>query len=153
MEQKLPSSKIQHSRDTFWMLFLPMLLLVLLVTAGVVVVALFPRRVQVGIVADWMFTVFMLCPLALCTLPITLLMIGAVFGLNRAHGAAARPLRKLTDHSTTLAQRAHSTANQINQRAIDTSARFGWLHRWLGVFEDKTEGKAEIHESTDQPGQ
>lgn len=151
MEQQIRTSQIQHRRDTLFQLALPMLLLSLLIMAGVVVVALFPRRVQVGVVADWMFTIFMLCPLALCTLPLTLLMIGAVFGLHRAHSAAAQPLRKVTGYSTTLTQRVQSVADQINNRTIDASTRLGWLYRWLGAFEEPIEGKTAHDESTDQP--
>lgn len=137
-QQQARASEIQHRRETRRWLLLPMILLALFILAGVVLVVLLARGAQggaqVSIVADLLLSVLMLCPLVLCMLPVTILLIGAVFGMNRVHSAAASPLRRLEDLSETLTQRTRSASATINQKTLDTSARLGFVYRLLGTF-------------------
>src|SRR4051794_15220821 len=56
-------------------------------------------------VANTMLTVLILCPLALCLLPVYLLLVLAVVGMNRAHDLIAKPLRQLEALTLTLRDR------------------------------------------------
>jgi hypothetical protein len=141
MEKDLRTSDIRHRRDTLRQLILPMALLVMVITAALVAVALLPRGVQIAVISDLMLVVLILCPMAVCLLPVTLLMVVAIVGLNRAHHMAARPLRKVEGYSIQMEERTRVAADRINRKAIDVSTRLGFLHRWLGTFEDTANEK------------
>ncbi|HLV36679.1 MAG TPA: hypothetical protein VKY59_16265 [Spirillospora sp.] len=142
MEKDLRTSDIRHRRDTLLQLVLPMALLVMVITAALVAVTLLPRGAQIAIISDLMLVVLILCPMAVCLLPFTLLMVVAIVGLNRVHHRAARPLlRKVEGHSIQMKERTSVAADRINRAAIDISARLGFLHRWLGTFEDTANEK------------
>jgi hypothetical protein len=141
--EELRTSEIKHRRQTLVQIILP-LALVLLLIIGLLAAALLwllPRRPQVSILADVMFTVLMLCPAVLCVLPITIGLVSAVFAMNRAHDSAARPLRRLEALSVRLTQRAESTADTINRKTIETSARMGGVYKVLGVLEDNEDNE------------
>ncbi len=67
------------------------LLLIVALTAITVLAGRSPTRA----VADTLLTVLMLCPLALCLLPLYLLLVVAVAGMSHAHDLIAKPLRQL----------------------------------------------------------
>jgi hypothetical protein len=91
----------------------------------------------VGIVADVMLTVLMLCPAVICLFPLTLGMIVAIFGMNRAHNGLARPVRQVAVYSRTLMERSTAVTDHINQKTIDLSARLGGVYKLLSVFESE----------------
>ncbi len=148
-QPELRQSEVRHRRQTVLQLVLPMLLVVLLVVACVVLVLLFPRRLQVGIVADIMVTTFMLCPAVICMFPLALGMLIAVFGMNRVHDGLARPVRRVADFSHTLSERTISTTDMINQKTIDLSARLGGVYKLLSVLESE-EYKSDGSDSEDE---
>lgn len=128
-------SEIRHRRETLRLVMLPMILVLIAVIACLVGVLLLPRRAQVSVVSDVMFTVLMLCPAVLCVLPITILTISAIFAMNRAHDAASGPLRRLEDMSARLAERAESSTDALNRQTIGISARLGFLYRLMSNLE------------------
>jgi hypothetical protein len=136
-----PSPDVLHRRETRRLIILPMLGLVVLMAAAVGGVALFPRGLQVQLVADWLLIVFMLCPAVLCVLPVTVGLWAAVAAMNRAHGAAARPLRKLGAHSQTMNTTAAQVADQVNGRVINWSARLGFIYKLMAYLESSAEQK------------
>lgn len=133
-------SQATHRRETRRYILLPFAAALLLVVACVVVVLLFRRGVQVSLVADLMVLVLMLCPAVICLLPVTLLMVMAVFGMNQAHDALAKPLKRVEDVTVMMAERTAASANVVNQKTIDTSARLGFVLRVLNVFEPTRKG-------------
>jgi hypothetical protein len=62
-------------------------------------------------------------------------MVSGVFAMNRAHEAAASPLRRLQAMSARLAARAESTGDTFNQQTIGLSSRLGGLYRFMAVLE------------------
>lgn len=139
-QQRVHASEIRHRRDTWLWLVLPMVLLILLIAAAVAIVIFVPRDLpesQTSIIADLMFSVLMLCPAVVCMLPVTILGLVSVVGLNRAHGMIARPLRILQTHSVTMTTKAQSAADTVNRKTIETSSRFGFIYKHLETFEQK----------------
>ena len=134
-EVRAPKARYRSTLSS--QVILPMLLFVLVVVGALVAVFVLPRRLQVGIISDLLLTVFVLCPAALCLLPLTVVMVAGFFGMNRVHSAAARPLRKLEDASLQLVERTESTTDQINKTTIGISARFGAVYRLMGYFEQQ----------------
>jgi hypothetical protein len=139
-QQPIQASTIRHRRDTWLSIILPMILLALLIAAAVAIVIFVPRDLhesQTSVVSDVMLAVLILCPAVVCMLPVTILALVSVAGLNRAHGAMAKPLRALEAHATTLTVKAHAAADSINRGTIDASSRFGFIYKYLGIFEQK----------------
>lgn len=138
--QQARASEIQHRRDTRLWVTLPMALLILLIVAAVAVVIFMPRDLresQTSIIADVMFSVFMLCPALVCMLPLTILALGAVIGFSRVQGLVARPLRIVQDYSITMTTKTTSAAEVVNRKTIDTSSRFGFIDKHLRTFESE----------------
>lgn len=132
-----PDSEAQHRRETRRQILLPLLAGTLLIVVLVGLVLILPRRAQVGIIADFMLTVFMLCPAAVCLLPVTIGLLVAAFGTGRLHDRAAPPLRGLQARTAAISDRADTLANAVNQRVIAYSGRLGALLRLFDVFEYK----------------
>lgn len=124
-----------HRRQTWLYIAFPAAAGVLLIVAVLAVVLFFPQRLQVSIVADVALVVFMLCPAVLCLIPLTLLLVVSAWGMNLAHTSAARATRRVEEASAVATQRAISLTNQIDQKTITISARFGVLMKGLGLFD------------------
>jgi hypothetical protein len=120
-----------HRRETWLHILLPFLGGILLVAVLLIMALLLPQRAQVSLVADWMLTIFVLCPLALCLLPIYLLMMVAAFGMNKVHDKAASPLKRLEILSRTLAEKTISASESLSRASISLGTRFAFLdHIW-----------------------
>jgi hypothetical protein len=124
-----------HRRETLRYIVLPMVGVGLIVLAGAVISLLLPQRLQVSIIADWLLTILFLCPLALCLFPFCILMVAAVFGLNKAHDALVSPLRRVESLSETLRDRVSKTTDIVNQKTVDASAKWAFVDRLLSVFD------------------
>ena len=137
--QSVRESARQHRRDSLRQIVVPILLVFLLLIAIVAGVLLLPRRAQVSLVSDFVLTILVLCPMVLCFLPVTILSVVAVFGLNRVHEVMKRPLYRLEDYSNVMAERTESVTSQVNRQTIQISARFGAVYKLLSIFEPPEE--------------
>ncbi len=129
-----PSTKI-HRGETLRYIILPILGVLAIILLGTVATLLLRRPVQVALLADWLLTVLVLCPMALCLFPVCILMIAAVAGLGKAHGLAAKPLRRLEDLSADLANKALTATDSINRQTVNVSTRFAFFDRWMSLFD------------------
>lgn len=136
----------ERQRETLRYLLLPMLGALLLVLIGAAVVLFLPQRSQVSIIADWMISVLVLCPVVICLFPICVGLIAAIAAMNRAHTLAAKPLRRVEDWSHTLAERTAKTTDALNQTTLSASARFAFVDRLLSTFDPPTNGNAKKEE-------
>ncbi|MDZ4763866.1 MAG: hypothetical protein SGI73_04885 [Chloroflexota bacterium] len=92
-------------------------LIALLGLIGTAVVAgLLPRGAQANLIANFLLTLLILCPAAVCLLPLYLGLMIVVFNVQRAHRITANALAKV---NTVSANTMHST-----QRAAE-----GWAKR------------------------
>lgn len=142
IQSQARASEIRHRRDTWLWVTLPMVMLILFIAAAVAVVVFVPRdlrEAQTSIIADVMFSVFMLCPAVVCMLPLTILALGAVIGFSQLHTVLARPLRIVQDYSTTITSKTRSAADVVNRKTIATSSRFGFIDKHLRTFESSQE--------------
>lgn len=130
-----PASEDTHRRETIRYILLPMAGVVALVIIGAVISLLLPGRLQVSLLADWLLTILFLCPLALCLFPICILLVAAIAGMNKAHTAIANPLRRLEVLSGTIKERVSKTADTINHKTVDASAKWAFVDRLLAVFD------------------
>lgn len=130
-----PDSVARHARQTRRQIVLPVLAGVLLIALLVAVVLVLPQRLQVSTVSDFLVIVFMLCPAAICMLPLTILMLIAALGVGRLHDRAAPPLRGLQTRTAAITGQVESAADAVNRQAVTYGARLGAVLRVLDVFE------------------
>jgi high-affinity K+ transport system ATPase subunit B len=88
-------------------------------------------------VANTMLTLLVLCPLALCLIPLYLLLVLAVVGMNRAHNGIAKPLRALENTTFTLRDRTYSISDRLARASINLNARFAPLDRLIFSYFDR----------------
>lgn len=102
---------------------------------------------RVSLVADWMLMLFMLCPAVICLFPLALLGMVGVIGMSKAHGALTGLLVRVEDASRLLENKTTDITNQVNQKTIAVSSRFGLIYKLLGAFErpDSSENGKGIH--------
>jgi ABC-type methionine transport system permease subunit len=128
-------AEFTHRRETLLYILLPMLGVVALLGLGLGVVLLLPKPGQVSIIADWMFTVFCLCPAALCLFPMVILMVAAVAGMNILHDKTLPPLKRLEMMAATLNSKTAQLTNTIGRKTIDVSVKFAFVNRMLSIFD------------------
>lgn len=119
-----------HRRAVRREIILPFAGGVILIVVLVVIVALQGETPTSG-VSTTLLTVLMLCPMALCLLPIYLLLVMAVAGMNRAHDGIARPLRRVETASLAMRERTVSLSDRLARVSINLNARFAPLDRLL----------------------
>lgn len=143
---------MRHRREVRWQIILPASLFLLLVVIGLVVVLLLPMRAQVGLVADLLALVLLICPATLlCALPLAIVLGVAAWGMNSAHRGLLKPLGSLEQASERLAGRADAISDAVNARAISASARLGPLYKLLGYFEQPASPRADKEMRPDDP--
>ncbi|MBI1258982.1 MAG: hypothetical protein GC204_16040 [Chloroflexi bacterium] len=132
--ERLESQKL-HRRAVRLEILLPFVGGLLLIILLVVIAAVAGKTPTSG-VANTMLTVLLLCPMALCLLPIYLLLVMAVFGMNRVYDLLAKPLRQLQELSLQLRDRTYSLSDRAARTSINLNARFAPLDRLIfSVFD------------------
>ncbi len=134
-DSRQSASKANPNQDLLRWIILPIVGVGALVLAGTISVLLLPERLQVSLIADWLVSVMLLCPLAICLFPVCLLMVLAIVGMNRAHTAASRPLQRVELLSASLRDRTDNVADTVNRQTINASVRFAFLDRLLAIFD------------------
>lgn len=129
------TSKANHNLETVRWIVLPIVGVGALVLVGTIIVLILPGRLQVSLIADWMLSVLLLCPMVLCLFPFCLLMILAIVGMNRAHQAVSKPLQRVETLSATLRDRTIQTTDAVNRQTINASVKFAFIDRLLAVFD------------------
>jgi hypothetical protein len=133
--------EIRHRQQTRWEIILPAaaaLLLIILCVGFVASRAFVPtlnESNRVSLLADWMLLLFMLCPAVICVFPLALLVVVGVISMSKAHGALAGLLLKVEDASRLLESKTTAATNQVNEKTIAVSSRFGLIYKLLGAFE------------------
>jgi len=131
---RLESQKL-HRRAVRLEILLPFVGGLLLIIVLVVIAAVAGKTPTSG-VANTMLTVLILCPMALCLLPIYLLLVVAVFGMSRVYNLIAKPLRQLQELSLKLRDRTYSLSDQAARTSINLNARFAPLDKLIfSVFD------------------
>ncbi len=133
------SSQAQHRRETLRWIILPVAGsgLLLLAGLGVTLFGILPRRPQVSVLADWLLTILVLCPAVLCLLPVCVLLMTMVFGLNRLHGRTERLMGKAEAMSASVAAKTIGAAETVSKKSIGLSARLAFFDPLWRIFDGK----------------
>lgn len=126
----------EHRRQSRRMIFLPFIVgvvavLVLTIGAGLL------GRLETAFVSNVMLTIFVLCPVALCLLPIYILLVVMVVGMNRAHDGLMRLLQRLLTLSEIARDRTYSITDRAARASINLNARLAPLDIVYNAFEGK----------------
>lgn len=127
-----------HRRETRRQIILPMVGASLLIFIIFLMAALLPLRVQVSTLADWMTTIFLLCPAVICLLPIYIILVAGVYGMNKLHNSVGTPLQKLEHFSEGVANRIESATTGVNRQTVKWRARFAPLEKLMSIFDKST---------------
>jgi hypothetical protein len=134
-EGRQSAAELAHRREILRYIVLPTVGLIALIGLGVGIVLLLPKPGQVSLVADWMLTVFFLCPVMLCLFPIVILMVAAIAGMNKLHDKTLSPLKRLEHMAATLNTNVAQLTDSINHKTVDASVKFAFLDRLLSIFD------------------
>lgn len=139
-----------HRSDTLKWIILPaaagfVLLVLLLVLLGAI-----STRGQVSIVADVMLSVLVLCPLAICSLPIMWGLVIAAVGMNRVYDWTQLRLDTLIRVSVDLSAKINRLMDNLARSAISFGVRAAPLEKMVFSKFDKPQRRVLIegkHES------
>lgn len=129
--------KKTHRRETLLQIILPVLGGGLLIVTAMVIALLLPTRAQVGIVADVLVMVFVLCPLLLCTLPLYLIFVALAYGMARAHGGIEPYLDKLNALTQAASQRILKLLGTVSQWVINFNSKVEPILQRFSAFDKK----------------
>jgi hypothetical protein len=117
-----------HRRETQRTILLPAGIGLVALFAVLILVMAVSSRGQVSIVADFLLTLLVLCPLAVCTLPIALLLVVAAVKMNSVHNWTANRLDGLVRVSLDADGRINRMMDNLARNVI----KFGV---WIAPFE------------------
>ena len=125
-----------HRRDWQIQIVLPMAAGVVLLILALVAAMLLPRFVQVKAVSDFLVTILLLCPMAICLLPLALVLtVGALY-MNRVHTGTQGLLGRLVTLSEKFSTRFDSAADTVAHKAIDISVKLAPIEKQVfGAFD------------------
>lgn len=132
-------AEAQHRRQTRLFIWLPFGAAILLILGAVVVAALLPLRLQLSVVSDFVLTVLVLCPMAICLLPLYIALVVLIAAMNRLHHNTAHALGRAVNWSQSLSRRVDQAAGRLERWSIQWSTRLAPLEKTLfSLFEGKT---------------
>lgn len=126
----------QHRRDVRLQILLPVAGGGLLLLIALIIALLLPQFKQVSAVSNFLTTLLLLCPLAICLLPLALILTVAALYMNRVHDGTAGLLGRLVTISEKVSTRFDSAADVVAHKAIDVSVKLAPVEKQLfGAFD------------------
>ena len=147
--KQIEAGAILHRRETRRQIILPMLAGVLLLAIMVSSALLLPDDLQLSLVADLLLTILVLCPTALCLLPVVLLFVVMVVGMNRAHGELAGVLERAEGLSRAATDKTAQVMDSVNQTVANTGARIAPLDKMVDVFDPPQPTQTDVQKVND----
>jgi hypothetical protein len=144
-----PRRQVQanHRRETLLSIILPVggAGLALLTVLAVTLLLLLPTRPQVSVLADWLLMIFMLCPVALCLLPVCIGLMTAVFAMNHLHAKTARMMGRAETLSETLVEKTLDATESISEKSISFNATMAHFDPLWHAFDDKEDKDGKLN--------
>ncbi len=123
--------KISYRREIYW----PILGAVFVVLVGLVIILLLQRRVQVSLVADWMFTTIVLLPTLLCAFAIYLGLLVTIVWVARMNRRIEQALQQGVNLSERANTRSANLSAAIDSMTIRLVSWFGITNKLLKLLE------------------
>jgi hypothetical protein len=125
-----------HRRETLLRIVLPVAagLVALIVIVLLSMIAL--SSGQRSVMADVLATVLILCPMAICFLPLALGLVALAFLMNKVHDGTENVMGKALNLSEVIYHRVDRNSEKIARRMIDFSAKIAPFEKLvLGAFD------------------
>ena len=141
----------RHQRQTRREIILPAVIgLAVLVIAVLASAFISTRYEQLSLISNFVLTLLILCPAALCMFPIAMaLVIGAV-GMNRVHDWSAVKLDTVNSLSYKLNRRIDSVMGRLGKAGVDIGAAAAPLEQKVFSAFDRPNG-ATVYEVKHEP--
>jgi hypothetical protein len=133
----------EHRRQTRREIWLPALGGLVLVIVLVLLGGLRPHLARTSLIADFMGTIFLLCPAAICLLPLYLLLAVAVGGMNHVYRGAISGLGKLELLSGRLLNGTTRVMDRAARASITVNSRLAPLDRKVFSAFDRPDDRLE----------
>lgn len=132
-----------HRRQSWRSIFLPFMLTMVLVVIVAVIVLTLGKPSQVAVIADFLYILFVLCPIVICQLPIVMLLFAAIAAMSKLHNGTKSPLRRIEELTYKAEQEVDSWSTGINHRIIEMSVRFAPIRHILTFFDSPSDTQTE----------
>jgi hypothetical protein len=106
--------------------------ILILVLTGVTL-TLPPRGIS--IISNLMLTCMCLLPIALCLFPVFLVLVLAIYGMNRVNTLAGSQMDRARSASAELATRSSEITDNLNRRSVNLSAVMARLDPLFNLFD------------------
>jgi hypothetical protein len=136
MTDRQSSSQQAHSRAVRREIVLPFVGGLVLIVV-LCVIAVIAGATSTSAISSTLLTVIILCPLSLVFFVVYVVLVLAVVGMNRAHGAVGKPLRRLEDLTVDMKARTYSISDRLARGSINVNARFAPLDRLIFSYFDR----------------
>jgi predicted PurR-regulated permease PerM len=133
-------------RAAFRTIWLPFIVGFVFVVVLVVVAATLPDARQTSLLANFLLTILILCPMALCMLPIYLVVVAAIYGMTSANKHAAKPLIVLERTTAKVAARTHDIGVKVAKASITFNVKMTSVDRAVFSIFDRPRRKRRTHE-------
>jgi hypothetical protein len=140
----------KHRREVRLYIALPFVFGVVLLLGAVGLAAALPLRVQISAVSDFLVTILVLCPAAVCLFPLYIALVVMAFSMSGLHDNTSRWLGKTVNWSQKLYEQVDRQGERLSQRMIGLSVRIAPLeHRLFGAF-DRQKAKMDDEHARDE---
>lgn len=127
-----------HRRETRRQIIPPFIFGLFIIIGILVVMLLLPeenREIQAQAVADFLYTLFILCPATLCMFVLLLGAVAAVYGMNRLHDSTGTPLEKIENLTENMATRVENMTTKANDKVSEANIKLAPLLKLASVFD------------------
>jgi hypothetical protein len=107
------------------------------------VIAILSGKTPISGISTTLLTVLVLCPFALCLIPVYLVLVVMVVGMNRVHDNVGRPLRRLENLTIMVRDRTYSISDRAARVSINLNAKFAPLDRTIFSLFDRPQPQDE----------
>ena len=140
------SGRQLHRQSTLRTIIFPFLLAVSVIIAIFAVSALLSdplARSRVSIIADFMMTTMILCPMVIVLFVVYMLIVVLNYGMVRLHAATGTPLQRLENLTQRMSERAGAVTGKVNEQAVKYRSWFAKVEHFMSAFEDLSENHTE----------
>lgn len=130
----------------FKSIWLPFIGGVLFIIVLVMVAATLPDARQTSLISNFLLTIFILCPVALCMLPIYVVLMAGVYGMISVNKHAAKPLIALERTTAKVAERTHKVGVQLAKASVTFNVKMTSVDRAVFSIFDRPRRKRRTHE-------
>lgn len=128
---------------SIWLPFIGGFLFIIVLVA---IAATLPDARQTSLISNFLLTLFILCPVALCMLPIYLVLIAGVYGMISVNKHAAKPLIALERTTANIAERTHKVGVKLAKASITFNVKMTSVDRAVFSIFDRPRRKRRTHE-------